>query len=100
MSVTPPLGITSASFISFNPSTRVIGWSTDSTYQVGTYTITITGQITAVSNFTQSTSFTLIVYNNCSNSPEIITITPSTAPAPLAYAVGAVAASTVITAFT
>jgi hypothetical protein len=98
MSVTTPSGVTPG-FISFNPSTRVVGWSTGSTYQVGTYTITITGQITAVSNFTQSTSFTLIVYN-CANSPETITITPSASPGAKTYNIGDAATSTVIAAFT
>ena len=99
MTVTPPLGITTTSFISFNPSTRVVGWYTLSATQVGTYTITITGQITAVSNFTQSTSFTLFVYN-CANSPETITITPGTSPGAKTYTIGAAAASIVFAAFT
>jgi hypothetical protein len=47
------------SFISFIPNSRVVSWYSNSIVQVGTYTITITGKITAASNFTQATTFSL-----------------------------------------
>jgi hypothetical protein len=98
MTVTPPSGATTG-FISFNPSSRVVGWYTSSATQIGTFTITVTGKIVAVSEFTKNIFFSLLVYD-CTNSPETITITPSTSPGAQTYMTGAAVASTGIIGFT
>lgn len=63
----------------FSDPNLVISWYLDDVRLATTLTITITAQIAAVSTFTQTTSFDLVTtLPTCANSPESITITPST----------------------
>jgi hypothetical protein len=82
MLVTPSNAGIDTTFISFPASSGYAGavsvYTTSNT-KVGTYNIQITGEITAASIWTQSTSFTLTVTGSCLYSTEAITVTPSTA---------------------
>jgi hypothetical protein len=56
-------GSGSTSIFTFDSQTRVINWLTNSNSDAGTYSITVTGTITALSIFTKTTSFNLLVFN-------------------------------------
>jgi hypothetical protein len=73
-----PLGI-NPNFIKFTSNSLLVEFSTSSTNHIGTYTITITGTITAALTFTKTTSFNLVVLG-CADSIETIIITPSATP--------------------
>jgi hypothetical protein len=70
MSVSPPLSVISAYFITFNSVSRVVSWYTNSNDYAGTYIITIIGKILANSAFQSNLTFILNVTASCSGSTE------------------------------
>jgi hypothetical protein len=52
MFVTPLTVGVATTFIKFDATNRIVAWQTNSNVQVGTYTVTITGTISAASTWT------------------------------------------------
>jgi hypothetical protein len=57
-------------FITMDSSTRLVTWITNSNAQVGTYTIKITGTISAATNWENYIEFNLTVTGSCASSTE------------------------------
>jgi hypothetical protein len=49
------------SFIKFDQATRLVTWFTNDKTKTGTYTIEITGTVTAASTWKKTVSFTLTI---------------------------------------
>ena len=75
MTVTPsPSGMLS-NFITFDSTTRIVTWQTNDNTKAGTYSISLTGMISALTPVTAKNSFTLTVATNCFYSTETIILT-------------------------
>jgi hypothetical protein len=59
MSVAPGTFGKNISFITFDSVSRMVAWYTDTNTQIDNYTITITGLLQTLTNWTASTSFIL-----------------------------------------